>query len=176
MEQEFQQGQSGILVGLEQEFQREWNRDPVGDGAGILTGMEQEFQQEFQRDPGTHLVPEGDLTGVPAGHSRGQEPFGASQENHAVDAVVLAAGLLQGGNEPWNSPWTQLSSQEISFLALLASSQGNSSSVLTHLPGASPNSHFPKYQGELLAPSPSFPPLAHPKPDPPNSTLQNPLA
>lgn len=46
-------------------------------------------------EPGPHLVPQGDLPRVPARDPRGEQPLRAAQEDHAVDAVVLAAGLLQ---------------------------------------------------------------------------------
>lgn len=49
------------------------------------------------------LVPEGDLPGVPAGDPRGEQSLHVAQEDHAVDPVVLTAGLLMeteiGGEE-----------------------------------------------------------------------------
>lgn len=52
------------------------------------------------------LVPESDLPGVPAGEPRGEQSLHVAQEDHAVDPVVLTAGLLmeteiEGGEKPY---------------------------------------------------------------------------
>lgn len=61
----------------------------------------------------TDLVPEGDLPGVPAGDPRGEQSLHVAQEDHAVDPVVLTAGLLMeteigGGEKPYVCVWPQL--------------------------------------------------------------------